>query len=105
MLCLHKHDRDNAEYTHSLYYRKFCLGACSQAKLMVIQIGSAKCRLCRCDSTNFELVSKFTSYSLYYRKFCLGACSQAKQMVIQTSDATIYCGVATSNLKFNLFKF
>ena len=32
----------NKATSHSLYYLKFCLGACSQAKLMFIQTGSAK---------------------------------------------------------------
>ena len=32
----------NKATSHRLYYRKFCLGACSQAKLMFIQTGSAK---------------------------------------------------------------
>lgn len=31
---------------------------------MLIQIGSAKHRLCKCFSTNFELVSKLTSDNL-----------------------------------------
>ena len=32
----------NKATSHSLYYRKFCLGVYSQAKLMFIQTGSAK---------------------------------------------------------------
>ena len=60
-----------------------------------------KCKIlfCKCDNTNFELVSKFTSYRLYYRK--LSANSPQGYLpatdVYSNCDAVIYNGFALAN--------
>ena len=88
-----------------LYYRKFCLNAPKVYSSKTDVHSNRKCKIlfCKCDSTNFELVSKFTSYSLYYRKFCLGVYSQAKLMFIQTGSAKFYFASATAQI-LNLFQ-
>ena len=50
-----------------LYYRKFCLNAPKVYSSKTDVHSNRKCKIlfCKCVSTNFELVSKFTSYSLY----------------------------------------